>query len=110
MFNVILFLLFTAAVVAISVHTIIYYRDATGTRWERILATSRHSATWVWAKVMLVSGLLIEGVAQAAEFLNLPDVSAFIHQKVPASYLGVVLVIIAAMTFAARFRGLVGIK
>ena len=91
---------------AIAFHAVTYYRVSSGTRWERILATSRDSATWVWAKVLLVAGLLIEAMAQAAMFFQMPDVDSFIRTKVPVEWLGWVLLGIAAMTFASRARSL----
>ena len=106
MFNLILFLAFTAAVVSIATHAVVVYRSAEGTIWQRTLATSRDSATWLLAKVTFIAGLAIEGVAAAAEYFNRPDVTAFQRTKVPAEYVAYVFLAIAILTFAARARSL----
>lgn len=106
MFNLILGLAFLGLVAVITTHAVVTYKTADGTWWERTLATSRDSATWLYGKLLLVAGLLIEGAYHVADFLNMPDVSNFIHERVPPSYLGWVLVGIAALTFIARARTL----
>ena len=104
MLNLILFLIFGAIITSIVAHTVIVYRRSTETGWKRLWATSRDSANWFWNKVLLIVGLLIEAMAQASDFFNMPDVSAFIHEKVPVNILAYVLLAIAAMGFASRAR------
>ena len=106
MLNLIFLIIFAVPIVAILLHAIVYYRAAQGTVWQKLLATSRDSATWLWAKVLLVAGLIIEGMAQAADFFQMPDVDSFIRTKIPVDYLGYALLAIAFMTFAARARRL----
>lgn len=91
----------------VTAHATLYYvKSDETTAWRKLLATSRDSATWLWGKVLLVAGTLLTGISGLADFFNMPDVSNFIHDKVPVNYLGLVLVLIAAMTFASRARTL----
>ena len=107
MVNLILGLAFGAGVTFIVIHAVMAYREAQGTVWERILSTSRDSATWLWGKFLFVAGLLIEAVNQLATYLDRPEVTTFVNSYVPPRYVAGVMVAIAVITLLARLRSLV---
>lgn len=107
MFNLLLSVGFAVLVTATLVQFALAFRASEGTVWERLLATSRHSATWLWSKVLLVAGSLIQVAQNAATWLNMPEVSTFIQANLPPEWVGYMLLFVAVMTFLSRMRSLV---
>jgi hypothetical protein len=60
----------------------------------------------LWSYVVAASGALLAWSVTAADFLNLPEVRAFIDGHLKAEYVGVALTVIALVTIVARLRTL----
>lgn len=82
------------------------YRAATGTVWERALATAKGSATILWQYVVGAAGVAMTYAAQVADFFNMPEVRDFITKQLTPTQVGIALVAIAAITVWARMRNL----
>lgn len=95
-----------ALVSAVVIHAITIYHTSTGTVSQRLLATSRDSATWGWSKIVALSGLLLVWLDKIADFLNLPEMTAFINAHLTPTNVGIAVTAIAVVTLAARARSL----
>ena len=82
------------------------YLAATGTVWQRIIASGKGSLTIVWARfVVLISGAS-GGLVVLADYLNAPGVSDAIKTMVQPQYVMILLVAIPLITEFARRRTL----
>lgn len=82
------------------------FRAAVGSPWERALAAAKDSATVLWQYVVAFAGVAIAWAAQAADYLNLPEVRGFIQQNLQPEYVGAAFMAIAVVSIVARLRTL----
>lgn len=101
------FLLILSGVVAYGLYRAsAIFAMSEGTIWDRLLATSKESATLLWSKVLALAGTLISWAALLSEYLNLPEVQHFITAVLKPEHVGIALIVIAGVTAAARLRSL----
>lgn len=87
---------------------VIRYRAATGTTWERVLATGKGSASIVWSYAVWAGGLVVSAATYGASALDMPEAKAFITSWLQPEYVGVAFLVIGIVAFAARMRTLGG--
>lgn len=108
MFAAILALAALAGVLYLVYRVVARYRAATGSPWERLLASAKDSATILWHYAVMAGGLVVTGASTAADYLNMPEVDKFIHDFLTPQRAGVALMAIALVTIIARMRTLPG--
>jgi hypothetical protein len=105
-------LVITLGLVAVSAYLVIrvvtLYQAATGTVWNKLLATSRGSATIFTHFCVIVSGALVSSLDWIAQILNAPDVQSWIKAVITPTSVGAVMAGIAVITIVARLRTLGG--
>lgn len=79
---------------------------STGTWSERLLATSKESATWFVGKVLWIGGWIVVGADNLALLLGQDTVAAFVRDSLPPQWAGWGLVTIAVVVWLARYRTL----
>ena len=82
------------------------YREATGSTWQRLLATAGESATVLWSYIVAAGGVGLAWADEVAQFLNAPEVTSFIQQHLSPTNVGVAMTAIAVITIVARLRTL----
>lgn len=82
------------------------YRHASGTRFERVLSSTKNSATVLWGYIVTVAGTLLGWSGQVADFASMPEVRAFIEQHMKPEYVGMAVTAIGVLTVLARLRTL----
>lgn len=83
------------------------YVAATGTIWQRLLAASRQSSTYLWAKVVGAAAYALTWADQAAAMLNIPEVQAFLQKSVTPSRFGIFVLVTMAISSIARMRHII---
>jgi hypothetical protein len=85
-----------------------YYRDADSFR-AKFSALAGHSATLAWSYLVLLIGWLMQWLDPIASLLGDPDFKSEVTNTLQANprILGYVLMVIAAVTIAARMRSMV---
>jgi hypothetical protein len=83
------------------------YKAATGTVWQRLLASSRDSATMLWSKFCLALSAVVANLDTIADALGQPEAKQYIQDlfsnpKVVAGILGGVML----LNMLARLRSL----
>lgn len=102
-----IFLLINAAIVVFCVYKFVQnYRAAEGSTWERLVSAAKGSASVLWGYVVTASGYLISWSEQATAFFNFPEVQKFITDNVTPTRLGIVMIVIGAISIVARLRTL----
>jgi hypothetical protein len=99
-----LFLL--AALIYVVVDFVRCYRAATGTVWQRLLATSRHSATILWQRFTIALAGFADALVWLADLLNSPGVAEPIKSVLQPQYVAVFVVAVAIVGELARRRTL----
>lgn len=82
------------------------FRVAEGTVWERLLATSRDSFTFLWAKLLAFGGVILEWLGWAAQYLNMPELHTFLYQTLTPSHMAWAMIVISGITLLARWRSM----
>lgn len=95
-----------AALAYVAWRIVTRYSAATGTAWERLLATARDSATVLWQYFVVAIGAAIANLGAAAELLNMPEVKGFLQASLQPEYVGAAFAAIAVVTIVARLRTL----
>jgi hypothetical protein len=78
-----------------------------GDYWQRLLAAGKYSATKLWARVVMLLGLLLADVPQLADYLGDPTLKQTITDwmtKIGPEWTGGFLVVVAIVTIMARRR------
>jgi hypothetical protein len=83
------------------------YVAATGTIWQRLLAASRQSSTYLWAKVVGAAAYVVTWLDQAAAVLNMPEVQAILQKSVTPTRLGIFGMVAMGVAALARFRHII---
>lgn len=83
------------------------YLAATGTIWQRLLAASRQSSTYLWAKVIGAAGYALTWVDQAAAILNIPEVQALLEKNVTPTRAGIFGMVSMGIVAIARMRHII---
>ncbi len=83
-----------------------YAPGATLTTWQRALHAASGSATVLWSYFLIVIGWALSGVGDLATALNMPEVQSFVHNNLPAEWVGIAVAGIAVVTIIARLRTL----
>ena len=99
-----LFLL--AALIYVVVDFVRSYRAAAGTVWQRLLATSRHSATILWQRFTIALAGFADALVWLADLLNAPGVAEPIKSVLQPQYVAVFVVTVAIVGELARRRTL----
>ena len=81
-------------------------RHSEGGLWARAVAAAEDSATFLWCYFILVASTLIGWADQASQFLNMPEVTNFIHTYFTDTRGAMILAGIAVITILARMRSL----
>ncbi len=81
------------------------YAAAQGTRWQRILAASKSSATIAWAQLVILATALINSAAFLSDFLS-AGAGEQIKTMIPAEYVAAFVVFTMAVSILARLRSL----
>lgn len=105
-FSFIFYLALIAGVGFIVGRVIKVYATTTGTRWERLLATAKGSATILQQYVMIIGGAALVAVDKVLDVLNLGETQELIKQSVSPQVMGWVIVGTAMLTIVARLRSL----
>ena len=95
-----------AALVYVVVDFIRAYKSASGTLWQRLLATGRHSATILWQRFTIALAALADVLVWLAEFFNAPGVAEPIKSVLQPQYVAVFVVAVAIVGELARRRTL----
>lgn len=106
MFGNIVLVIVAAAVAYAAFRFYDTYHHTPGTAVERVLASTKNSATVLWGYVVTVAGTLLGWSGQVADFVNMPEVHDFIQQHMKPEYVGAAFVAIGAVTVFARLRTL----
>lgn len=106
MFNIILLMLCGGGIAYFVYRVVTRYQAATGSVWERLLATAKGSATVLLSYAQMVGGFVIAGAEQVSTLLNQPEITSFIQAHVPPQWLGLVLLVMGLITLLARLRTL----
>lgn len=104
----ILDLLLCAALVAIVVRVVYRYRATTGTRWERVKATTEQSLALAVGYLTTAGGFTIDMSGQIADAFDLPSAKEWITANLPPKYVGAIIGTIGVVYVAARLRSIVG--
>src|SRR5919204_3379674 len=104
--HAILDLILFAALVYVVVDFVRAYRAATGTVWQRLLATSRHSATILWQRFTIALAGFADALVWLADLLNAPGVAEPIKSVLEPQYVAVFVVAVAIVGALARRRTL----
>ena len=99
-----LFLL--AALIYVVLDFVRCYRAATGTIWQRLLATGRHSATILWQRFTIALAGFADALVWLADLLNAPGVAEPIKSVLQPQYVAVFVVTVAIVGELARRRTL----
>lgn len=105
-FNIVFAVLPLAIVAAVVYRGVAVFQKAEGTTFERLLATSRDSATWLWGKVLWVGGWALVGIDNLAILLGQDTVGEAVRNYLPPQIAGFALVAIALSIWWARIRTL----
>lgn len=103
----ILDLILCAAFVAIVVRVVYRYRATTGTRWQRIKATTEQSLALAVGYLTTVGGFAIDMSGQIADAFDLPSAKEWIQGNLPPKYVGAMIGGIGLIYVAARLRSIV---
>ena len=109
-FTLIFYLALAAGVAFIVGRVITVYASTKGTRWERLLATAKGSATILKEYVAILGGAALVAVDKVLDVLSLSETQLFLKQNVSAEVMGWVLIASALLTIVARLRTLWGLR
>jgi hypothetical protein len=95
-----------AALVYVVVDFIRAYKSASGTLWQRLLATGRHSATILWQRFTIALAGFADAVVWLADLLQAPGVAEPVRSVLAPQYVAVFVVAVAIVGELARRRTL----
>jgi hypothetical protein len=95
-----------AALVYVVVDFIRAYKSASGTVWQRLLATGRHSATILWQRFTIALAGFADALVWLADLLQAPGVAEPIKSVLQPQYVAVFVVAVAIVGELARRRTL----
>jgi hypothetical protein len=82
------------------------YRAAIGNKWQRCVIASKAAAASLWTGFTVGATLLINGLAQLADFVNAPGVSAAIHTYAKPSVVAAIMIASAVvLEYVKRAKG-----
>ena len=94
-------------VIAWILYTFIYsYLTETGTFWQRTLKACKDSATIVWAKLVIIVGMLVASLDKVAVALGDPSLVSQFQQYLTPTTVGITTAIIMVLSIWARLRTL----
>ena len=99
-------LVLLAALVYVVVDFVRAYRTASGTLWQRLLATGRHSATILWQRFTIALAGFADAVVWLADLLQAPGVAEPVRSVLAPQYVAVFVVAVAIVGELARRRTL----
>ena len=99
-------LILLAALVYVVIDFFSSYRAAAGTLWQRLLATSRESATILWQRFTIALAGFADALVWLADLLNAPGVAEPIKSVLQPQYVAVFVVTVAIVGELARRRTL----
>lgn len=82
------------------------FKAATGSLWERLLASAEDSATKLWAKALVLVSTAAGSLVFATDYVNDPQLSAMIKAALPPELLPIFGIVAAVVTIWARNRTL----
>jgi hypothetical protein len=82
------------------------YKAASGTVWQRLLATGRHSATILWQRCTIALAGFADALVWLADLLQAPGVAEPIKSVLQPQYVAVFVVAVAVVGELARRRTL----
>lgn len=82
------------------------YRAATGTVAQRLLASTKNSATVMWGYIVTAGGMLLAWSEAGASLLNAPEVHDWLVAHMKPEHVGIAISVIGAITVLARLRSL----
>lgn len=83
---------------------VIAYARSTKTGADRLWDAGRGSATIVVGQLALIGGGVDVGLAQIAQWLDMPGVADAVKSALPEAQVGAAVMIFAAISMAARLR------
>ena len=97
-------LFFLGLLIVVGFHLAAQYRKSSGSRWERLLAAGRESATILWGKFCILLSALIASLDSLADFLNMPELKTYIEAALgnPKTVAAIMLVLSAVSIYARR--------
>lgn len=104
--QVIIFLVLTFASSYIVIRMVRYFFLATGSFWQRLLATAKRSFTIFIQFIVLLWSWILGGAGMASDLVNLPQVQDFLRILLKPVYMAGIIACIAALTIFARMRTL----
>jgi hypothetical protein len=104
--TLVLNLVLVAALVYVAVDFVRSFRAASGTVWQRLLATGRQSATILWQRFTIALAAFTDALLWLAELLNAPGVVEPIKSVLQPQYVAVFVVAVAIVSELARRRTL----
>jgi hypothetical protein len=103
--TLVLNLVLVAALVYVAIDFVRSFR-ASGTVWQRLLATGRQSATILWQRFTIALAAFTDALLWLAELLNAPGVVEPIKSVLQPQYVAVFVVAVAIVSELARRRTL----
>jgi hypothetical protein len=83
-----------------------YFILATGTFWQKLLASAKRSVTILIQFFVLLWSWAISGAGMASDVINLPQVREFMNIMLKPVYISGIIACIATLTILARMRTL----
>lgn len=80
------------------------YRATSGTAWERLLATTKNSATLLVSTLTAAITALGQGILSMSDYLGMPEVRDFVQQYFTPEVSVGIIAGVTALTFMARLR------
>lgn len=104
--QVIIVLVLTFSAAYIIIRMVRYFFIATGSFWQRLLATAKRSFTVLIQFIVLLWSWVLGGAGMASDLINLPQVQDFLRILLKPVYMAGIIACIAALTIFARMRSL----
>ena len=95
-----------AALVYVVIDFVRSFHAAAGTVWQRLLATSRNSATILWQRFTIAVAGLADALVFLADLLQAPNVAETVRSVLQPQYVAVFVVVVAVVGELARRRTL----
>ncbi len=104
--NVVILIACGIGILAVVIKLITGYKSATGSPWDRIIASASQSATMLWNYIVAAGGLAVVWATEASQFFDMPQVTDFINKHLSPEGVGTAMTIIAIVGIIARLRTL----
>lgn len=89
-----------------AIETVLAYRKATGTFWERLKSAFRDSATIAWARLNALSTVAIAALVEGSAWVGAPGVREVIEPWLKPQYMLAYMLVVLIGAEAARRRSL----